>query len=413
MRGGVVALRGLLLLLAALCVLGTAEAWAKARVTDIRVGVHPEKTRFVIDLDGPVTFSVFSLADPYRIVIDLSEVDFVIPESRRRGGGQIAGLRFGLFEPGTSRIVLDASAPLSVAEAFAMPPGASGGHRLVLDLKRIDRARFLAESKASVDRRMSERSLARAETRPAAAVPVPVPVAPRRGASERRVIVIDAGHGGIDPGAIGVDGVYEKDIVLAAAKAIRQELEAGGRYAVVLTRDDDTFIRLRERVATARGAGGDLFMSLHADSMADKSMRGASVYTLSETASDAEAEALAAQENKSDIIAGMDLSGEAPDVASILIDLAQRETMNHSARFAEMLVEELQSGMKVLKRGHRFAGFAVLKAADVPSVLLEMGYLSNRTDEKLLTSPEHRQRVAKAVRRTIDRYFEQVQSAAR
>ena len=194
---------------------------------------------------------------------------------------------------------------------------------------------------------------------------------------------------------------------------LKSELERTGRYKVLLTRDRDVFLRLRERIAIARRAGADLFVSLHADSIPNRKLRGASIYTLSEKASDKEANLLAVNENKSDIIAGMDFGTETPEVTSILIDLAQRETMNHSARFAGMLVREMRGEVKLLKTAHRFAGFAVLKAPDIPSVLVELGFLSNNHDEKLLRSTAHLKRVASALRRAIDDYFDLVQSAAR
>ncbi|WP_254432419.1 N-acetylmuramoyl-L-alanine amidase [Magnetospirillum sp. SS-4] len=219
------------------------------------------------------------------------------------------------------------------------------------------------------------------------------------------VIVIDPGHGGVDPGAIGVSGIYEKHITLAMARELKTALEKGGRYRVHLTRDRDVFIRLRDRVAIARQVGADLFISLHADAVQSPQIRGLSVYTLSQNASDSEAQALAEKENKADLIAGVDLSHETPDVAGILIDLAQRETMNRSAGFATELVDEVGQEMDLLGNTHRFAGFAVLKAPDVPAVLVEMGYLSNEFEERQLRQPQYRARLAKAVTRAIERYF--------
>lgn len=182
---------------------------------------------------------------------------------------------------------------------------------------------------------------------------------------------------------------------------------------MVLTRESDTFIRLRDRVAFGRRVGADLFVSLHADTMPNKRVRGASVYTLSETASDAEAAALAEQENKADLIAGVDLTHETSEVANILIDLAQRETMNRSAQFAAVVVDELQRETRLLRNTHRFAGFAVLKAPDVPSVLVELGFLSNREDEKMLRSEVYRKKLASAIARGIDSYFVRVEEALR
>jgi len=221
---------------------------------------------------------------------------------------------------------------------------------------------------------------------------------------EKPMIVIDAGHGGVDPGALG-DGVMEKNITLAVALALKKELLSTGRYRVRLTRETDVYIPLRDRFKVARDSGADLFISLHADSHNDPFMRGASVYTLSETASDAEAADLANQENKSDIIAGVDLSKQSGMVTDILIDLAQRDTINQSNTFAVDLVSELKSDTLMLEHSHRSAGFAVLKAPDVPSVLIEMGYISSNKDQALLTDKPHQARLAKSIRRAIDDYF--------
>ena len=218
-------------------------------------------------------------------------------------------------------------------------------------------------------------------------------------------IVLDAGHGGKDPGAIGAHGTMEKDVNLAMAKQLKAVLEATGHYKVVLTRTDDRLLPLRQRIDIARAAKADLFISLHADHNEQADLRGASVYTLSETASDAEAAEVAARENKDGVITGVDLTTQSPVVTSILIDLAQRETKNLSARFASLLTDQLAERTLVLRDSHRFAGFVVLKALDVPSVLLELGYLSNPSDEAALDSKRHRRVVAKAILDAIDQYF--------
>lgn len=218
-------------------------------------------------------------------------------------------------------------------------------------------------------------------------------------------MVIDPGHGGVDPGTIGVSGTEEKEITLAAAKELKRQLEIGGRYKAVLTRDSDIFLPLRERVQIARNAHAQLFISLHADSIGTRSFSGSSVYTLSEKASDAETAALAARENKADVIAGADLSDYPGEVAGILIDLAQRETKNDSIKYARLLTGQLDRNGHVLEHGLRAAGFAVLKAPDVPSVLLEMGYLSNPKEERELRDPRYRAKLMAAVKRATDAYF--------
>jgi len=233
------------------------------------------------------------------------------------------------------------------------------------------------------------------------APPKPPPPPP----DTRPVIVLDPGHGGVDPGATGLSGVHEKAITLAFATELQHQLEDSGRYRVLLTRTEDSAVALRERVRIARAAHADLFLSIHADTLANHAISGLSVYTESETASDRETEALATKENKADLIAGIDLSGAAPELTSILIDLAQRETLNRSGQFAAELVQEMGGVSRLLPRTHRSAGFAVLTAPDVPSVLLELGYLSNKADERGLTSPHQRARLAGGIVRAIDRLF--------
>lgn len=221
-----------------------------------------------------------------------------------------------------------------------------------------------------------------------------------------RVVVIDPGHGGPDPGTIGFSGHYEKFVAISAAREMARQLTATGRYRAVLTRGGDSYVALRDRVARARLAKAELFVSVHADAHPDHSTRGASVYTLSEAASDREAAALAAKENKADIVSGVDLRGKPAEISSILIDLSQRETINQSRTYAGMLLESLgKKGVGLLARSHRYAGFAVLTAPDTPAVLLEMGYLSNRHDERLLLQRGYQRRLASALVDASDRYF--------
>ena len=225
------------------------------------------------------------------------------------------------------------------------------------------------------------------------------------GRADRPLVVIDAGHGGHDPGAISPQsGTREKDVTLGVALAIRDELLRGGRVRVALTRDDDTFLVLQERAEIARGLKADLFISVHADAAAATDASGATIYTLSEVASDRKAAQLAARENKADIINGVNLSGAAADVSSILIDLAQRETMNASARFADLLKRE-GSAMPFRGDYHRMAGFAVLKAPDTPAILLEVGYLTNPDDVERITSAAGRAAIATGIRRAVDVHF--------
>jgi N-acetylmuramoyl-L-alanine amidase len=220
------------------------------------------------------------------------------------------------------------------------------------------------------------------------------------------LIMLDPGHGGVDPGCISADGVYEKDITLATALALAHDLEAAGRYRVKLTRSDDEYVPLGERVARARAAGADVMLSIHADALPDEHLRGASVFTLSEQASDLAAAALAARENRADFVAGIDLSRHAPEVSNILFDLARRETNNQSIRLARDLVAELGRRVRLLNHSHRSAGFAVLKAPDIPSALVEIGCLSNREEEALLKSLPYQRKLTQGLMQSLNDFFD-------
>jgi N-acetylmuramoyl-L-alanine amidase len=397
---------------------GAAQAVAKPAITDARLGVEPGLTRVVISLSQRSDFKVFTLADPYRVVIDMSEVDWKVKSGTKLSGqGLVAGMRYGLFKAGTSRVVLDLMEPSEVARAEFLPPASGEPLRLLIDLRPVPDTQFRAQLKSNTVAYSAIAAIAPV-TKPAArtltssgsgagagalggsAAKQPTEE-PKRG---KPLIVIDPGHGGIDPGAIG-STINEKQLTLAVAKALKKELEDTGKFRVLLTRSRDVYIPLRERFGLAREKGAELFISLHADSHNNPLTRGASVYTLSEKASDAESEALAAKENKSDIIAGVDLSKQSNVVSNILIDLAQRDTKNMSTRFASLLVRELKEQTMLLGNTHRFAGFAVLKAPDVPSVLVEMGYISSSKDEALLSSSGHQKKLARAVRQAVENYF--------
>jgi N-acetylmuramoyl-L-alanine amidase len=383
-----------LLILFWLSVVGEA-AFAKPNVSDVRIGVHPDKTRFVMELSEQPAYRVFTLPDPYRVVIDLPELDWRLPIGvQRKSGGVIENLRFGLFAPGASRVVLDLRAPVRVGKVFVLPPTAGYPYRLVIDLVQVSRQAFMHRPQSPVES---------AERLPA---PKPRSSPSRAQADDCITVVIDPGHGGVDPGAIGISGIYEKAVTLAYATELKRQLETTGRYCVTLTRDRDIFVRLADRSGLARKLGAELFLSIHADAHRSRKLHGAAVYTLSEKASDSVAATLAESANKGDLIAGVDLTNQSDDVAMILLDLTQRETMNLSARYASSLVDELGEETKLLNRTHRFAGFVVLTAHDVPSVLVELGFLSNRQDEKRLRSPRHRQRLVGAIVRAVERYFD-------
>ena len=376
-------------------------AAAAPEVKDLRIGIRENSTRFVIDLSQKVEPRIFGLPDPFRIVIDLPEVDFTLPADRLGAqGGLVERLRYGLFRPGNSRLVLDLRESAKVSKSFTLPPDGAKPWRLVVDLAPTDRAGFLAAMRPTPP------------VNPGAGIPIP----PLRTKPVKRaipVVVLDAGHGGVDPGAIGTSGVYEKDIVLAFAQEIKRQLEAGGRVKAVLSRDRDIFLPLRERVQTARRAQADLFLSLHVNSHKINSIHGFSAYTLSEKASDAEAQALAAKENKADVIGGLNLGTYSDDVQNILIDFAQAKTNELSVRFTrDIMVKEVSQSAKLVKRPWRSAGFAVLKAPDVPSVLIELGYVTNRQEERKLRDAKYRRALSGAIARSIIRYLETTTSAA-
>ena len=377
-------------------------AWAGAAaaapsVTSVRVGVTAERTRLVLETTAPIEYQVMTLANPYRMVIDFSHLDWDVSNRSVRPAGLIKDIRYGRFTATTSRVVLDLSGPSEAAHVFTIPAQGNTPFRFVIDLKATSRSSFMAGINKP-DRPASARL--RTET--------PVTAPPRK-TSGKHVVVVDAGHGGIDPGTLGSTGPDEKMVTLAVAKELRRQLEATGRYTVVMTRDSDVYLPLERRVEVARRANADLFISLHCDSISNARVRGSTVYTLSETASDKEAAALAAKENRADIIAGVNLDGESDDVSNILIDLAQRETMNYSAEFAEMLVPSLGKALIMRTNSHRFAGFVVLKAPDVPSVLIEMGFLSNQQDARTMYSKSGQQQIAAGILRATDQYFARYQ----
>jgi len=363
---------------------------------DARLAGDRERTRFIADLSKKVDVHVFALGNPYRVIIDAPEVKFQMPPGiGKEPRGLVTAFRYGLFAPGKSRIVLDVSGPFLIDKSFVLEPRDDQPARLVIDLVPTDEKTFQA-------------SLQKARTAAVEKASLPIPKAPVRPADAKPIIVLDPGHGGVDPGTSSQNGVTEKEVVLAFAKVLKAKLLATGRYEVYLTRKDDTFLPLRSRVAFAQKKGASLFLSIHADYFPSKidDPRGATVYTLSEEASDDEARELAAKENFSDALAGVALPDDSDGVvANILIDLAQRETQNRSVVFARSVVGELAGKTDLHTKRMRSAGFRVLKSPDVPSVLLELGFLSNPDDEKELTSEQWRERMAGLLTEAIDDYF--------
>ena len=349
-------------------------------IKDIRTGQQLDGIRLVIDGTSKFDYDAFLLDNPNRLVID-------VKNAKIQGKPKIAKnklvneVRFGdLSNVSGKRIVFALKGNVDIKKKFILEPsGAQKNWRLVIDLSMGGES--VSTTKATTSSNVN------------------------KNVNRKKIVVLDPGHGGKDPGAIGRSyRTYEKNITLQMGKELKRQLEARG-YKVYLTRSTDIFIPLRRRVAIARSYHADLFISIHADSTVNRKAQGFSIYTLSETASDKEAEALAERENKADIIDGMDFSDNSPEINDVLISLSQNDSRNKSSKFATYVVNEVRRNVKLVNNAHKFAGFAVLKAPDVPSVLLEMGYLSNYTEEKQLRQPGYRKKLASYMVKAVDRYF--------
>ncbi|MBX2834959.1 MAG: N-acetylmuramoyl-L-alanine amidase [Micavibrio sp.] len=387
-------------------------------LSSVRFGQHDNKVRMVVEMSASSDFLAFVIDNPYRIVVDLPSFNWAAGKVSHPGFAGITGIRHGALKSGVSRVVIDVNRPISIQSAFVLPAASGKPNRLVIDFSKSNAGSFNQEKGrvfGTLDTNNPKAPVPAVNTRIAGTVPSTVSPPKVSSVIEKPLIVIDPGHGGVDPGAISkATGLHEKNIVLALAKVLRDELAGTGRYNVVMTRDDDRFIKLHDRVKFARSHSADLFVSIHADAVENSSTRGASVYTLSEKASDAQTAKLAARENKVDLIAGIDLSVEDQEVVDILVDLARRDTMNQSKFFAGKLVNVLPNhGVGMLVNPHRYAGFAVLKAPDIPSVLIESGFVSNSSEARKLNSNAFRRKFAVAMRQGIDAYFEQVRKNAR
>jgi N-acetylmuramoyl-L-alanine amidase len=431
----------------------SAKAPPVAEIIEARLAGNEQRTRFVADLDRAVSYSVYVIDKPYRVVVDLPGVRFKMPPNAGdEGKGLIKSFRFGQLEPDKSRIVIDTTGPVLIEKSFVLNPEDGQPARMVIDIIQTDQRSFARIKATELPRQAALRPgtqtlapepvahqdaapdtlaelLAREGVAPieeeaaragqsAALVPKPRPKPSRdahalapgparaRAPAARPVIVLDPGHGGVDGGTRSKKGTPEKRVVLAFARELRKRLRATGRFEVHMTRNDDTFIPLGRRVKIAREKQADLFIAIHADSLRQRRVRGATVYTLSEKASDAEAAALAKKENSADIVGGVDLGEDVDeDIGNILMDLALRETKNHSIYFARRLVKNMKPVTPLNRRPMRSAGFKVLRAPDVPSVLLELGYLSNRHDEKNLVSSKWRSKAATSVTAAIEGFF--------
>ncbi|EEA96359.1 N-acetylmuramoyl-L-alanine amidase [Pseudovibrio sp. JE062] len=390
-------------LLAVVAVNGPATAQnAVSVVSDARVAGDLARTRFILDMDGEVGYSLSFLSRPYRLVIDLPSVTFEFPRDfTPKGRGLVRSWRYGSISKGRSRVVLDLNSPVALDKTFLLPGVQDQPTRLVIDLTESSPDEFEASIGRAISQTLPVGATASVPDEPKAEEPA------QAADSNLPVIVIDPGHGGVDSGAVGSNGTLEKAIVLNFARFLKQKLDKLGYYQVHLTREDDKFISLGKRTKIARGKDADLFISIHADSITNgaETTRGASIYTLSEKASDRMAAALARRENYSDVIGGVDFSDEPEEVTDILVELTRRETKNFSIHFARLVVEELKSATTVIKNPLRSAGFQVLKSHDVPSVLIELGFLSNNLDEKMLGSDEWRERVSDAIVQATNSFF--------
>ncbi|WP_319414061.1 N-acetylmuramoyl-L-alanine amidase [uncultured Cohaesibacter sp.] len=369
------------------------------------------KAQFILDISQPVGFSVFALDEPYRLVIDLPDMTFEMEQ----GMGiveraMVRNFRFGRFGHAGSRVVLDLAGPTKVERAYILPAVDNNPARLVINMEAVDEKEFAEQALRDVIR-------IGADGKPQEDL---LPLEPEENLIEedkedrRPLIVLDPGHGGIDTGAVSSGGVHESAIVLSFAMSLRKALEKDGRFRILMTRDSDRFISLSKRVAFAQQHKANLFLSIHADIVREHYVRGATVYTLSDKASDAVAHKLAQQENRSDLIAGLEIDESDDVVADILIDLTRRETANYSALYSRTLVGALKSSIRLSKTPERSAGFRVLKAPDIPSVLLELGYLSNKEDREDLLSKAWREKAIKSILKSINSFFDRrsVQSSA-
>jgi N-acetylmuramoyl-L-alanine amidase len=366
-------------------------------VTGVQLTGDEHQTRVVFNLSRGIGVRAFTLADPYRLVVDLPQMSFQLPaRAGETGHGLVKAFRFGLMMKGGSRIVLDLAGPVRVERSSVIDPVGDQPTRLVLELVSIGREPFLRA--IALDNRLDpSHDISRKIEGDSA----------QAGDDARPVVVLDPGHGGIDEGAHGPTGEAEKTVVLDFALMLRDKIERIGKYRVEMTRSDDTFVALADRVQVARAHRAQLFISLHCDTLArgEGDAQGATVYTLSDDASDAEAARLAETENRADIIAGVDLSREPNAIADILIDLAQRETRAFSTHFARAAVDGLKNSVRLHKPPLKSAGFRVLKAPDVPSVLIELGFVSNRADFKQLMSDAWRSQASDSIVHAVDAYF--------
>lgn len=364
---------------------------------DIDAAETGEKTTITLQFDQPVNVAHQLLGHPWRLVLDFEKIGFGFQPDQSDWPDLVRDVRWGDMSDTNSRIIFEMGQPFAVSEIRTVHNQALDVHLVEVDFSLTDEAAY----QASMDAMLKTGSVTNVAAKSDRLGAQPLLSEQRSG---KFIVVLDAGHGGIDSGAVGVGGTLEKDVTLTFAKELRERLEKASGLEVHLTRDSDVFIRLNDRVRFARQQGASLFVSLHADSVRQKYVRGATVYTISDKASDAVAAEVARSENLSDEIAGVSVPDDATGVVDILVDLARRETHGFSVQFARLAIEEIGRSTRLIKNPHRYAGFRVLKAPDVPSVLVELGYLSNDQDEKLLNDAAWRSKLADNVAIAIGRF---------
>ncbi len=362
-----------------------------------RVVGDGNRARLIVDFNQPVTHDVYLLTDPRRIIVDLSQTVFSLDgEARRLPKSIVSDLRYGTIAAGKSRIVMQLAKPVLVENETLREIEAEKRHRLIVDLVATSSAEFAANARviqqvtaAKPDKPEAQKSKTKA----------------KEPSNRKFTIFVDAGHGGVDGGATGLDGTAEKRITLNFAKKLRTAMQVNPAFEVILSRDEDTFVALEDRVALARKAKADLLISVHADSLRQRDIRGATVYTLSEEGSDDLSNALARKQNRANLVAGLSLPKIETEVTDILIDLTRRETEKFSIKFASLIVQKMKNDIRLIRNPHRSADFFVLKAPEIPSVLLELGYLSNREDEQLMRSEDWQAKAVLRTKEAIESFF--------